>query len=513
MNIVIIGAGFAGLACAKTLRDFGFDVTVHESARDVGGVWSATRRYPGLGTQNTRDTYAFSDYPMPRDYPEWPSGEQVQRYLEGYVEHFDLAPLIRLGSEVISAEPRPGGGWSVTSRGRDSRAVTVAEADHLVVANGIFCTPKVPHWPGAAEFRAAGGRVCAASELNDLDGVRDRHVLVVGYGKSACDVAVPISEVAASTTVVARELLWKMPKKLGNAVNYKFLMLTRMGEALFRYIRPQGLERFLHGPGDPVRRSMLAGVQAVATKQLHLGELDLVPAGSFERIARSTVSLATDGFYEAVADHRITVARDVSVQELLVDEDGRPAARLSTGAVVPADAVVCGTGFIQQLPFFDQDLQRRLTDERGNFELYRQIHPLSVPDLSFAGYNSSFFSPLSAELASIWIASLLTGRHQLPEVAIQHREVTERLRWMEARTEGRHARGTNIIPFSMHNIDELITDLGVQLGATTRALQWLMPVEPGSYQAVAARVQARPARQSDAAETPREAVTDEALAA
>ena len=85
MRIAVVGAGFAGLATAKILREFEHDVTVFEKAPDVGGVWSATRRYTGLRTQNNKDSYAFSDLPMPRDYPEWPTGEQVQAYLERYV--------------------------------------------------------------------------------------------------------------------------------------------------------------------------------------------------------------------------------------------------------------------------------------------------------------------------------------------------------------------------------------------------------------------------------------------
>ncbi|MEK8104863.1 hypothetical protein NKG94_06005 [Micromonospora sp. M12] len=49
-------------------------------------------------------------------------------------------------------------------------------------------------------------------EFHDIEAARDRNVLVVGYGKSSCDVAVPVSEVAAQTHVVARGLLWKMPR-------------------------------------------------------------------------------------------------------------------------------------------------------------------------------------------------------------------------------------------------------------------------------------------------------------
>jgi dimethylaniline monooxygenase (N-oxide forming) len=81
MKIAIIGAGFAGLTTARHLRDFGHDVTVFEKVHDVGGVWSTTRLYPGVSTQNGKDTYCLSDFPMPKHYPEWPSGQQVQAYL------------------------------------------------------------------------------------------------------------------------------------------------------------------------------------------------------------------------------------------------------------------------------------------------------------------------------------------------------------------------------------------------------------------------------------------------
>ena len=105
MKVAIIGAGFAGLSSVKVLTQFGHEVTVFEKAPDVGGVWSATRRYPGLKTQNNKDTYFLSDFPMPAEYPEWPSGEQVQRYLAAFARHFDLERRIHLNSEVLSAEP------------------------------------------------------------------------------------------------------------------------------------------------------------------------------------------------------------------------------------------------------------------------------------------------------------------------------------------------------------------------------------------------------------------------
>jgi hypothetical protein len=313
------------------------------------------------------------------------------------------------------------------------------------------------------------------------------------------------SDVAASTTVVARHLLWKMPRRLGGALNYKYLMLTRMGEALFRYIEPVGLERVLHGPAKPVRDAMLKTVQTVAARQLRLKDLNLVPAGSFERIARSTVSLTTDGFYERVRSGAIDVRRDTTIAQLRAD-DGRPSAELSDGTVVAADLVICGTGFRQQVDFLPAEVQERITDDRGNFALYRQIQPVGFPALSFSGYNSSFFSPLSAEVAALWIAARLKGDLDLPSEDEQRTHIETRLRWMEERTEGRHARGTNVIPFSMHNIDEMLSDLRLNVSPLTRAKQWLLPVDPSDYRAVTSALLARLAS-PDRAASRQEAVT------
>ena len=138
------------------------------------------------------------------------------------------------------------------------------------MANGVFCEPAMPRYPGEAEFTAAGGRVLAGTELHDAEQARGKHVLVVGYGKSACDVTVPVSEVAASTDVIARQLLWKVPRKISGMLNFKMLLLTRMGEALFKYLRPRGVEKFLHGPGNGLRGNMINSIGSVSVRQFGL---------------------------------------------------------------------------------------------------------------------------------------------------------------------------------------------------------------------------------------------------
>jgi len=79
----------------------------------------------------------------------------------------------------------------------------------------------------------------------------------------------------------------------------------------------------------------------------------------------------------------------------------------------------------------------------------------------------------------------------LPSVPEMTDHVQTRLKWMEERTGGKHARGTNIIPFSMHNIDEMISDLGLDVGSVTRTKQWLLPISPQSYRKLPGKLRSR----------------------
>ncbi|MEY9942762.1 flavin-containing monooxygenase [Streptacidiphilus sp. MAP5-3] len=494
MRIAILGAGVAGLATAKVLTQAGHEIQVFDRTPDVGGVWSRTRRYPGLTTQSPKAQYSLSDFPMPKECPEWPSGEQVQAYLAAYATAFGLDRTLRLRTEVTAARPRTdagpdgadsadsawtGNGWTIETT--DSAGThSTEDFDQLVVANGVFCEPAIPSYPGAEEFTAAGGRLCAATEFNDAQDARGKHVLVVGYGKSACDVAVAISEVAESTDVIARQLLWKVPRRIGGFLNFKMLLLTRMGEALFRYLRLRGFEKFLHGPGNGLRRRMVDSIGSVSVRQFGLRRLALVPRGSMEGIVRGAIGLATEGFFEAVADGRIGVRRDQTITRLLA-RDGKPFAQLADGTTLPADLVVCATGFTQAVPFLSAKLQERLLDERGNFMLYRQIMPPDIPGLYFNGYNSSFFSPLNAEMAALWIAAAIARAIPLPSTENVRQAVIDQLAFLDTATDGHHCKGTKIIPFSMHNVDEVLGDLGLNINVLVRASHWLNPIKPAAY--------------------------------
>src|SRR5687768_14117514 len=110
----IIGAGAAGLAALKVLRDRGLEVDCFERSDKVGGHWHTD--YETVYLITTRKVTGFSGFPMPSDYPVYPSRNQMRDYLESFAGHFGLSEHITFGTEVAEVTPRGErgqGGWTV----------------------------------------------------------------------------------------------------------------------------------------------------------------------------------------------------------------------------------------------------------------------------------------------------------------------------------------------------------------------------------------------------------------
>jgi dimethylaniline monooxygenase (N-oxide forming) len=472
----IIGAGISGIVTARTLLEEGFDVTVYEKDTEVGGVWTRSRRYPGVHTQNPRDTYAFSDFPMPRTYPEHPSGEQVQAYLAAYADRFGVTPRIRFGTEVQHAAPH-GDGWTVRSRPVEGGPARTDRLDYLVIANGTFSEPFIPEVPGMRAFRAGGGTVLHSSQFHDAEQLRGKRVVVVGGAKSACDVAMAALPAARATTLVFRHALWKMPKKFFGVVPLRFILTTRISEAMFRAQQPRGIEKVLHGIGRPGVWLFWRGVETLLRAQHRLDACGMRPEERIEDFVSCTLSLATDGMYDAVRAGKLG-ARQASIRAL------HPGwVELNTGEWIEADAVVFGTGFRQQVPFLDEEVRRTVQDEHGVFHLYRNLAHPDVPRLAFVGYNSSLYSQLTSEVGSHWVARWFTGELRLPPREQVLAAMEARWQWLRENRPLGTANGTCVVPFNLHHIDDMLRDLGARTvrRPLNRIAEWMMPVDPAWY--------------------------------
>lgn len=154
--------------------------------------------------------------------------------------------------------------------------------------------------------------------------------------------------------------------------------------------------RVLHGPLLAVRNALIGTVGWIVSRQLDLTKTDAIPPGRFEDIAKASISLVTEGFFEAIKDGSIKLKRDTEIVSLLI-KDGQPSMELSNGEILPADIISCGTGFHQRVPFLSQEeVISKCTDKNDNFTLYRFINPPETKNLFFIGYNSSLSVSLEA---------------------------------------------------------------------------------------------------------------------
>jgi dimethylaniline monooxygenase (N-oxide forming) len=488
-HIAIVGAGISGLVTAKTFLEEGYDVTVFEKDDEVGGVWTRSRRYPGIATQNPRDTYAFSDFPMPPSYPDWPAGEQVQAYLAAYADHFGVTPRIRLATRVDEAAPRDGGGWRLRTTavaGPDAGRSGTVDADWLVVCNGVFSEPHVPEVAGRQAFEAAGGRVLHTTQVRDAADFAGERVVIVGFAKSAADVACALTDRAARTTLLFRRAGWKVPKHFFGFLHLKYVLTTRFSESLFRYHRLRGFERVLHTVGRPLVWLFWRGIERALRRGFSLDPSRLVPDEPIERVVACNLSLASDGFYEKVRDGRLRTRRG-EIRRLVPG-----AVEMEGGGRIEADAVVFGTGFRQTVPFLGDEVRSRLVGPEGEFRLHRNILPLDVPRLAFVGYNSSFYSQLTSEIGARWLAEHVRGAIALPPRAEMAREIDERWAWAKRERPNGLASGTCIVPFNFHYLNGLLDDMGARTWRTRNRLrEYLMPVDPSIYADLREEIESR----------------------
>jgi cation diffusion facilitator CzcD-associated flavoprotein CzcO len=202
-RIVIVGAGFGGIAAAASLRRAGFgDVTVLEKADRVGGVWR-DNTYPGCACDIPAPLYSYSFAPNPDWSRRFPPRSEILAYLERCVADLGLAEAIRFGVDVTEAR-WAGSHWQITCADG-----TILGADMLIPAMGQLSRPAIPDLPGADTF--AGPRVHTARWDPDLD-VAGKRVGVIGTGASAIQLVPAIAGTAAHVTVFQRTPPWLLPR-------------------------------------------------------------------------------------------------------------------------------------------------------------------------------------------------------------------------------------------------------------------------------------------------------------
>ena len=210
-KVCVIGAGPSGITAAKNLRDEGMEVVVYDLGSEVGGNWVFTEEVGHSSVFETthiissKSMSEYADFPMPADYPDYPSHKHLAKYFQDYARHFELYGLIRFKTLVKNCVQLSDGKWQVTVACNHEESTDVFDA--LAVCNGHHWLPRMPEYPGAF-----AGEFIHSHEVKKFSRFAGKRVLVIGGGNSACDVAVESSRVAASVDMSWRRGYWIAPK-------------------------------------------------------------------------------------------------------------------------------------------------------------------------------------------------------------------------------------------------------------------------------------------------------------
>lgn len=200
-DVVVIGAGYSGLAMLHHLRETGLSVLVVDRADGVGGTWWANR-YPGVRTDSEYFAYAFSFSTAVRDEWDWteryPRGEEIRAYLEFVADRLDLRRDVRLGATVERAERSEASNRWVLTLADGTRL----RATYLVSATGLLSQPLYPDVPGLATF--AGPAYHSARWPHEGVDVSGRRVGMIGVGASGIQMLPELAAEAAHVTVFQR---------------------------------------------------------------------------------------------------------------------------------------------------------------------------------------------------------------------------------------------------------------------------------------------------------------------
>src|SRR5690348_14226293 len=210
VDVVAVGAGFAGLYLHHRLRGAGFSVRGFEAGSGVGGTWY-WNRYPGARCDIESLEYSFSfDEDLQQEWQwteRYPGQPEILRYLEHVADRFDLRRDIRFDTRVESATfDDEASEWTVTTDRGD-----VVVCRWLVMATGCLSTANLPDIPGRDRFRGETyhtGRW--PHEGVDFTG---KHVAVIGTGSSAIQAIPIIAEQAAHLTVFQRTPNYSIPAR------------------------------------------------------------------------------------------------------------------------------------------------------------------------------------------------------------------------------------------------------------------------------------------------------------
>jgi hypothetical protein len=286
-NTLIIGAGISGLASAAALQKKHIEYIIIEKQNQVASAWRS--HYDRLHLHTSK---RFSHLPFRRfgkAIPRYPGRQEVVDYLDDYRKEFNIHPVFNTAARSVRRESEH---WITET---DAGEIV---SKYLIMATGAYGRPKPVSFPGMDTFP---GRILHSFEYKMGKDFAGQKVLVVGFGNSACEIAIDLYEQGAIPFMSVRSPVNVIPRDvLGLPVIELSLLLNRLpvrvadalSAPLLKWLTGDlnklGLKKLPYGPLEEIRRDGKAPVLDIGTLQL-IREGHVGIYGEIDHIAGETI--------------------------------------------------------------------------------------------------------------------------------------------------------------------------------------------------------------------------------
>lgn len=380
-KVCVIGAGSSGIVACKVLQENNIPFDCYEKGSGIGGNWrymndnGMSSSYRSLHINTSKKVMAYSDFPMPEHYPDYPSHYQIMEYFESYVDHFGFRDKIRFKTGVQRVEKLIDGSYEITLDNGERKNYTA-----VIVASGHHWKPRYPSFEG--KFN---GLVLHSHDYKTPDiFFGNKNVVIVGFGNSAVDIACEAARTGTGKVIIStRSGAYVLPKYI----------LGKPFDTLNKYSvdwLPMWFKRTLLSLCLWIARGKQENYGIPKPKRPLLSE--------HPTISQDLFSLAGHG--------KIHIKPNIQqlAGDTIIFEDG---------SQEKVDVLIYATGYKIAFPFLDKNFLN--AEETNEVSLYKHvIHP-EHKNLFFIGLIQPLgaIMPL-AEVQSEWVARILKGKSKLP---------------------------------------------------------------------------------------------------
>ncbi len=312
---IIIGAGPTGLVHARAFKEKNILYDQIEATDDVGGNWYHGT-YSTAHIISSKKVTEFPEWKMPENYPDFPSRKNMYDYFVGYCKHFNLRENIEFNTKVIWVRPIENNLWEITLDNFEKRIYK-----GVLVCNGHHWDKRFPKYEG--NFL---GEFIHSKDYKHPDQLKNKKVIVVGGGNSACDVASEAARVGAKSFLSMRNGVWFLPKTfmgkpltdLGGALQMPLFLQRLMVKFILKLTQGKYSQYNLPQPNHKIFEKH----PTLSNEVLHyIKHGRIIPKPAIKKLNGHQVEF-------------------------------------SDGTTETADMIVCATGYHLSYPFLPQELHR-----------------------------------------------------------------------------------------------------------------------------------------------------------